>query len=320
MLETLERVDMQSPRTLETDELGVIIPTYNAAHQWTEFETSLSTQGLDPRQIVIIDSSSSDGTRDLAEKSGYRVVCIPKEEFGHGRTRQAACAFLPNAKFLLFLTQDSILNSPHSVERLCDAMSDPEVGAAYGRQLPRDGANPIERHARLFNYPEQSSVRSLESRQTLGIKAAFLSNSFAVYRRAALEAVGGFPDDVIFGEDSYVAARMLMAGWKVVYQADATTTHSHAFTISEEFRRYFDIGVHHSREPWLLEVFGGAGGEGLRFVRSELKYLQCDRKLIPSALIRTAAKLLGYRLGLHWRSLPTELNRALSSNPGFWLT
>ena len=107
----------------------------------------------------------------------------------------------------------------------------------------------------------------------LGIKAAFMSNSFAAYRREALMAVGGFPKHVIFAEDMYVAAKMLMAGWKVVYEGSACCRHSHNYTIIEEFRRYFDMGVFHAREPWIRENFGGAGGEGLRYVKSELKYL-----------------------------------------------
>ncbi len=34
-------------------------------------------------------------------------------------------------------------------------------------------------------------------------------------------AVGGFPCDVIFGEDTVTAAKFLLAGWKIVYAAKA---------------------------------------------------------------------------------------------------
>ena len=87
---------------------------------------------------------------------------------------------------------------------------------------------------------------------SIGIKAAFLSNSFAAYRRSALESVGGFPSDTIFGEDTFAAAKMLLNGWKIAYSAEATVYHSHNLTFIEEFRRYFDIGVFHSREKWFM--------------------------------------------------------------------
>ncbi|MFE0678513.1 hypothetical protein ACFW26_34910, partial [Streptomyces sp. NPDC058867] len=44
--------------------------------------------------------------------------------------------------------------------------------------------------------------------------------------------------------------------------------HSHSYSIGEEFRRYFDVGVMHARAPWLLDRFGKAEGEGKRFVQS----------------------------------------------------
>ncbi|GGH01833.1 glycosyltransferase family 2 protein [Silvibacterium dinghuense] len=317
---TAEAVSRPQAAARPFQNLGIIIPTWKAERHWADLERALAMQGLSPEQVLIIDSSSPDRTCELARASGYRVVVIPQKEFGHGRTRQAAIASMPpEAELLLYMTQDAVLDSPDSVCNLCAAMNDPEVGAAYGRQLPRAEADAIERHARLFSYPDVSQVRSFESRHAVGIRAAFLSNSFAIYRRTALEAVGGFPSDVIFGEDSYVAAKLLMAGWKVVYQADATAVHSHAFTVRQEFARYFDIGVHHDREAWMLEAFGSAGGEGQKFVRSELAYLnRHDRSLIPLALVRTATKLLAYRLGRHWRRLPNAWNCRLSSNPVFW--
>jgi rhamnosyltransferase len=301
------------------DHLGVVIPTWCAERHWPDLLRSLQSDGLRPEQVLIIDSSSPDRTRELAAASGFQVVCIAQKDFGHGSTRQAAVSHFPEAELLLYMTQDAVIAHPDSMQRLCSAFEDPQVGAAYGRQLPRAKAGAIERHARLFNYPSVSTVRSFESRHSVGFRAAFLSNSFAIYRRHALEEVGGFPLDVIFGEDSFVAAKLLMAGWKVAYKADATAVHSHGLSVRQEFVRYFDIGVHHDREIWLLEAFGTAGGEGKKFVVSELRYLLRNKKrAIPLALVRTAGKLLAYRLGRQWRRLPHSVNRSLSNNPGFW--
>lgn len=299
--------------------LGVVIPTFNAARGWASLQEAIDLQGVAPEQVLIIDSSSSDETPLLASQAGYSVFRISKCEFSHGGTRQLALWHLPRASFLLYLTQDAIPASKASFARLFQAFSNPEVGAAYGRQLPRKGADPIERHARLFNYPARSQVRSLESRTELGIKAAFLSNSFAAYRRTALERVGGFPSDVIMAEDSVVAARMLLAGWKVAYCADATVIHSHPLSLRAEFSRYFDTGVHHAREAWLREQFGEASGEGLRFLRSEMSYLLATGAgRLPRAALRTASKLCAYRLGLLQEHLPLGLKRTLSAHPEFW--
>ncbi len=153
----------------------------------------------------------------------------------------------------------------------------------------------------------------------IGFKSIFISNSFAAYRREALMAVGGFPRNVIFGEDTVTAAKLLLSGWKIAYVAEAQVYHSHSYSWRQEFRRYFDIGVLHARESWLLEEFGGAGGEGGRFVRSELSYLWPKHWwLIPSALIRTALKLVGYRLGRIEKKLSVRWKRRLSMHRRFW--
>ncbi|HEY6848352.1 MAG TPA: glycosyltransferase family 2 protein, partial [Terracidiphilus sp.] len=141
----------------------------------------------------------------------------------------------------------------------------------------------------------------------------------AAYRRSALMNAGGFPTNVIFGEDMITAARLLLTGHKVAYVADACAHHSHPYTPMQEFKRYFDIGVLHSRERWLLDEFGKANGEGKRFVLSELRYLQGrDAWQIPSALLRTGIKLVGYQLGQMEARLTPGIKRRLSMHPKFW--
>jgi len=297
----------------------VVVPTLNAAADWRDFAPPLLAS-LPPEQVLIIDSSSTDQTVTLARNAGFRLHIIQPSEFNHGATRQLAAELLPDADILIYLTQDAVLTSPASIPNLLRPFADPTVAAAYGRQLPRIGAGAIESHARNFNYPAQSDIRGFDSRKHLGIKAIFLSNSFAAYRRSALMAVGGFPKHVIFGEDTVTAAHLLMTGSKIAYVADASVRHSHPYTWTQEFKRYFDIGVLHTRERWLKESFGGPGGEGKRFLISEISYLRREDPLrIPSALFRTGLKLLGYKLGSSERNLSLAVKRRLSMHRRFWV-
>jgi rhamnosyltransferase len=120
-------------------------------------------------------------------------------------------------------------------------------------------------------------------------------------------------------EDSMVATKILLKGWKIAYCAEATCYHSHNYTPFKEFQRYFDIGVFHAREAWYMRTLGGAEGEGKRFVRSELRYLRrYAPALIPAALMRSGLKFLGYRLGRLEHSLPRGIKFVLSMNRGFW--
>jgi len=296
----------------------VVVPTLNAAKCWSNFAPALLAC-MDPKRVLIVDSSSDDDTPRLASEAGFNLLSIPRSEFNHGGTRQVAAEMLSNAEILVYLTQDAILTDADSIANLVAAFEDPSVGLAYGRQLPRRSADAIEAHARLFNYPCRTEVRDLSSRDRLGFKSIFVSNSFAAYRRSALMAIGGFRVSVILSEDTIAAAQMLIAGWKIGYMADATVFHSHSYTWLQEFRRYFDIGVLHSREQWLVTRFGRANGEGKRFVASELRFLtQRAPHLIPSAIVRSGLKFLAYRLGCMEKKLTPEIKRHFSMHTGFW--
>jgi rhamnosyltransferase len=296
----------------------VIVPTLNAARDWPRFVAPLLAC-VAPEQVLIMDSASTDGTPRLATEAGFQVNSIPRAEFNHGGTRQLAAELSPEAEVLVYMTQDAVLAHPDSLPNLLAVFSGPEVAAVYGRQLPRPEAGAIEAHARNFNYPAVSDVRDLASRERIGLKSIFISNSFAAYRRSSLFAVGGFRRDVIFGEDTLLAAKLLLKGYKVCYAANACVYHSHGYSWGQEFRRYFDIGVLHDRERALLGRFGGADREGQRFVISELKFLrEHDPGQIPSALVRTGLKYLGYRLGRMEGRLGDSVKRRISMQPSFW--
>ena len=299
--------------------IALCIPVLNAEKASSTLLESLNKQKVLPNKILIIDSSSTDRTVDIFQTAGNSVHIIPRSTFNHGATRQLALSLCPDADIIIYMTQDAILATPDSIKNILAPFEDNKIGAVCGRQLPHTDASPLAAHARLFNYSAESSIKSRDDIPRLGIKAAFISNSFAAYRRTALMDVGGFPSDAILSEDTYVAAKMLQAGWKVAYSADATCYHSHNYSMMEEFRRYFDIGVFHGREFWYIELLGKAEGEGKKFVFLEISYLAKHASwLIPSALVRTGFKLLGYKLGQKEQGMPLWLKRKLSMNKGYW--
>lgn len=305
--------------SIDPARISVVIPTLNAGPYMSVLLPALAQQGLPPERFLVIDSESNDGSCDAFRAFGATVVGIERRTFNHGGTRQRAVEMRPEADVVVMLTQDAIPQSSDTIARLIDAFADPQVGMAYGRQLPRTVARGIERHARLVNYPPQSETRDLDDRARTGVKTVFCSDSFAAYRTTALAAVGGFPLDAFFAEDQLVAGQMLIKGWRIAYRGDAEVTHSHGYTVGEEFRRYFDVGVFHGRNRWLIDTFGAAEGEGLRFIRSELAYLaRHDPMQLPSAIIRTFAKYGGYKMGSREAKLSNRWKQRLSMQPFYW--
>lgn len=297
----------------------VVVPTRNPGRLWPRWLELF--QGVRPSvPSLVVDSSSNDGSDFSDLPAGMNFLQIPVADFNHGATRNLTLAYAPRGtEVVVFLTQDALMEQPESLAKLVGAFADPDVACAFGRQLPHTDATPPAAHSRLFNYPAESRVVSFADRSRLGVKTCFLSNSFAAYRLSDLMAVGGFPPNVILGEDMAVAGRLLMAGKRIAYRADACVFHSHNYSCGEEFRRYFDTGVFHAQNPWLLAAFGSAGGEGLRYVVSELRYLGRHAPLwLPVAVLNTAAKWLGYKLGRWEAHLPMWFKRRCSMHKGFW--
>ncbi|MCP1482702.1 rhamnosyltransferase [Pseudomonas chlororaphis] len=300
--------------------VALIIPARNAAPHLERLLPALAAQTLQPDTVLVVDSSSTDDTVSRFRQFGARVEVIAAQQFNHGGTRRWASEQV-DADALILLTQDAIPATPQTFANLIQELEeDPRIGLAYGRQLPHPGAGILEAQSRHFNYSPQSRSKSLADAGELGIKTCFSSDSFSVYRRSALQAVGGFPEDVIGSEDAHVAARMLLNGYLVRYAASACVQHSHSYSLMQEFRRYFDIGVFYGREPWIREAFGSAGGEGKRYVQAELRALRDAGQLqrVPEVLLRSALKLLGYRLGHAEQHLPTPLKRRLSMFSNYW--
>jgi rhamnosyltransferase len=298
----------------------LLVPIFNPGKSWGEFLSALQQQDLQPHQVIVLDSESTDGSAQAARTLGYTIQPVKRSQFSHGGTRQAGIdQHALAAEFVIFLTQDAILARPDALHQLLAAFDDPQVAATYGRQLPHANATPEAAHARLFNYPAQSYTVTLQDKASKGIKTCFLSNSFAAYRISALQQAGGFASDLILGEDMHLAARLLLAGHAIRYQASAHVYHSHNYSLQEEMARYFDTGVLHARQRWLMDTFGDAGSEGLKFMKSELHHLwQSAPRRLPLALLRSAAKITGFKLGLWSAFMPRAIKQGLSMHKGYW--
>jgi len=299
---------------------SVIIPTLNGARLLPELLSSFRIQSVKPSEILVVDSSSSDDTVNVAKAFGADVLVIAREDFDHGGTRTDAACRAQN-DYLVFFTQDVIPAHRTVLENLVRPLvNDHTIGVSYGRQLPSFSASDSAKHLRLFNYPEKSQVRKFEDRDHFGLSTVFVSNSCAAYNRRLLAEIGFFRDGLIFGEDTCAVGRLLEKGSKIAYVSDASVYHSHNYSWSEEFKRYFDIGVLHSTERWLLETYGDAENRGMSYVKSGISYLLERRKYsyIGDFMVRVVMKYLGYRLGRRYSWLPGKVVPELSMHQKWW--
>ena len=251
--------------------VSVIVPVYRGEAYLPRLLASLRRQSLGCDELWLVVTDSNSRIENLARSSGALHLPVERARFDHAGTRSEAAA-RSTGDVLVFLTQDVLPAQDTTLETLVGSLlADNGIGAAYGRQIPDEGARPAAKVKRLFNYPDESITKYAADRARFGLRTPFLSNAFAAYRRSALEEIGGFGHRELICEDVCAGAALLAAGWAIRYEAEAVVHHTHHFNLAEEFRRYFDIGVAHDR-------------------------LQIAGELLPVHLFGPAVKLLGIRV------------------------
>lgn len=278
--------------------ISLVIPTLNAEKELPRLLDCLSKQTRPADEIVVVDSASDDRTCEIAASHpGVRVIKIKRDEFNHGLTRDLALRNT-SGEYVAFLTQDAMPANEYYLENLTAPLDmDSQVALVSGRQLPRSDARRFECLVREYNYPDESNVRTIDDLPRLGIKTYFASDVCSCYRRSAYLKVGGF-DRVKTNEDMLMAARLLKAGYKVAYAADAEVIHSHNLTPSEQFRRNRAVGEFLAEYEDELAV-SDEMGEGSRLLKSVLGTL-CDEGMLGEAaafITDCTARFLGNRVG-----------------------
>ena len=307
-------------------EVTVLIPTFRPDRKLNELLRRLSKQTMLPSRVLLMNTVEGDEDGQLTESVDEFRDCFPvlsvfhvdRKEFDHGGTRHLGMSFA-DTELVLCMTQDAIPKDRHLISSLAKWFDDPLVAAAYGRQLAAKGCSPEERFTRSFNYPETSRVKSKEDLEELGIKTFFCSDVCAMWRRETYFEMGGFERRTIFNEDMILAGKMIRAGYRVVYDADAQVWHSHSYSCVKQLKRNFDLGVSQAEHP---EVFSMASstGEGIKMVKQNAAWLLRSGNVIriPKLVLDSGCKYIGYFLGKRYRKLPRKLILKLTDNRTYW--
>jgi rhamnosyltransferase len=298
--------------------ISVLIPLYNGEKTIGNLLSMLLRQKLnkgDQLEVIIIDSNSTDNSIEIVKNNfpNVKISSIPNKQFDHGGTRNIL-ASQANGEFLLFMTQDAVPVDEYLIENLVAGFKQDRVEICFARQIPYDDASQIEKFARGFNYPARNIIKNKEKINELGIKTFFNSNVCSMYKRDVFDKLGGFPEKIILNEDMIFASKVIFQGAVVLYCAEAKVYHSHNYSVKQQFKRYFDIGMAFDETKYLLEMVSNEK-EGFKFLIELVKHLLRSGNvfLIPTAFLETVAKFVGYNLGKKHSFIPYKLKRKLSA-------
>ena len=295
----------------------VVIPTLNPGRELADvLDLIEAQQGALLDGILVIDSSSTDGTRKLLETRGVEHEVIARKDFNHGLTRNLGIQ-RARGDVVVFLSQDA-LPRPGWLAGLMDVFGDPLVAGAYGRQVPRANASPFALD-RLAHWPaSQAEPR----RQVLPPREAFETMplarrleticfdnvSSAVRRNVAAEIPFR---ELSFGEDRDWAYRAMAAGYTLRYCSESEAVHSHDRSAWLDLRRTaVDHRLIHemlstetelTHDPGIGAVVTATLQEMMRLLDvasrapTTVDRLRARARLPAQALVRTLGPYLGAR-------------------------
>ena len=230
----------------------VAIPVLNGARYLDEVLRAVRDQAVDREvEIVVVDSGSTDGSVEIAERHGAAVHRIEKREFSHGGTRNLLMG-LAAGDHVAFITQDA---TPASRQWLASLLAGFEqaddVAATFGPHVPRPDAShmiksEMERHFAVWgDGGREIDVQRLE-RTPAGLaeyrafpgKLTFLSDVNCCVARWAWERIPY--REVPYAEDQLLGRELIEAGYAKVFHPGARVLHSHDYPPGEFFKRYFD--------------------------------------------------------------------------------
>jgi hypothetical protein len=156
------------------DSIAVVLPTFNVAERLPRAFESIRSQTCPPKEILVVDAGSSDGTLGIIEDSDLAVRVIPSER---GRGQQIATGIeAARADWVVVLHADAELN-PDSLEQIRRAVqAQPDVvGGALGQRFE---ATP----AALLPIEWLNDLRALFSRTAFGDQTQFFHRETALAR------------------------------------------------------------------------------------------------------------------------------------------
>lgn len=238
-------------------DVSIVVPTRNGMTTLPSLVRAIDEQDDDaPRELVVVDSGSTDGTREYAERVASRVLTINPRQFDHGVARNTGVA-ASRGRFVVLTVQDARPVHREWLRRLLAPLrADPAVAGTFARQVAQEAASAVMR-AQLAGWIASTSISrtvtaTAEDLDALAPHARLDRCAFdhvcAAVRRDVWAALPYEPTPI--AEDLIWARAVLLSGHAIAFTSDAVVEHSHERSAGYEFARTWAL------HQQLLRLFG----------------------------------------------------------------
>lgn len=206
--------------------ISVVIPVHNAARTLPDCLRSLLGNDYPGEfEVLCVDDASTDGSADLAERLGARVLRL-EQNVGAARAKNRGATAARGE--LLFFTDADIVVRPDTLRRVAAALAQPGVTGVVGL---------LGQRLRYSNFASQFKnlwMHFTYRRQPEGKPVGLFYTSAAAIRRATFLEFGGFDEHyegASVTEDIEFGQRLLAAGHRLVMDRGLEVEHLKAYTL-----------------------------------------------------------------------------------------
>lgn len=199
--------------------------------------------------FVVVDDASGDATGRLLAQwaAGRPNACALRleESVGKAAALNHALRAAPPCELVAVYDAD-VRPCADSLRQLAAVFADPGVGAAAGYRRPSNWrAGVVAAYAALESWVHQQVTQAAKER--LGMNPTTLG-AHCLYRRSALEQLGGFPAGSL-SEDIEISLALVARGWKTRFVRSAA---AESF-VAESLSRFWN-----QRARWTRGLYGSA--------------------------------------------------------------
>lgn len=196
---------------MPTETVDVVMPVFNRRHTIGEAIESALTQTWTDVRVHVVDDGSTDGTGDLLDglaADDDRIVVTHRPNGGSSAARNSGLA-TGDARLVTFLDSDDLMPLRRIETQVEHLRANPDLVGVVGTEVivVAEGITPPPSiRAQLGRTGPQWYWQSL------------------MITRDAIEAVGGYDEDIGHGEDLDLAARLRAAGAAIGYLDEELVT------------------------------------------------------------------------------------------------
>ena len=198
--------------------VSVIIPLYNGQKHLLELIQSLKNQTYNKIEVIIVDNNSTDDSivllKSLSEKIIPLNIFLNKKNEGYCGGCNEGIKHA-NGEYLLFLSQDRIMNSDWIELTVTKMEEDKKIGCVVGKVI-REGASSAE-YGHSYDVYGAVLINGISDESKL-----FFGGGTVLIRKKVIDQVGGFdPEFFIYQEDVDICWRIRLAGYDIKIEKNA---------------------------------------------------------------------------------------------------